>query len=293
MSISKLFRITIFIITSLILFPCAVWGANVSCSETVVNTDKYTTCTVLGDENIRFVTLIMDRDGFVNLNRLYRGSSSSDDYVGTISALVDSSSWIRATYTVTARIDYRSGRSEDVTTEFTLAEVAGYGFEGGLGDSISGNEAVADGDIAYSSGKQGKGLLLNGSGRVNLGDRFDDTDTLSISVWVKFDEQCNDGRYCRIISKHQSGSGVGSKSFIFQRLAEAVGGQLQARFYGNDGYVDVTGTTMLQTGNWYHLAATFHEGLAKLYVNGQQEAISDQKYNIDDQAIDGVVRAIA
>lgn len=265
--------------------------------------DESVSCTVSGDlltcavkgegdpNDIHYMRLLIAREGSsgtVNANLSASATSYSTDI----------SSWIRTYYVATLYVHYNSGNHSPnpgtAETEFTLTDgppqdVVSYLFDGNMIEAFSGVEGITDSDVDYVNGKQGKALLLNGAERVNISDRFGNINTLSITAWVKFDDKCSDGRYCRIIAKHTSGPGLTGKSFSFQRQAESDGGKLQARFYDSDGYVSVTGTNSLKTGVWYHLATTFDQGVAKVYVNGLLEAESNQKYNVSDQLVAGEV----
>ncbi len=135
--------------------------------------------------------------------------------------------------------------------------------EGNVSDSVNTNHGTAYGSPAYTDGKVGLAIDLDGvNDYVALPPAIGFAKDITVAAWVNWDGGSN---WQRIFD---FGTGTYQNMFLTpnngseMRLAfkDAVNG------VSTEQQID---TTALPTGTWVHLAAVLHGGYATLYVNGQ------------------------
>ena len=153
---------------------------------------------------------------------------------------------------------------------FAATPVASYKAEGDANDFTSANEGTVVGGVSYVPGKSGQAFDLNGTtGYISIPDAsaIEVTSQLTLSAWINPDDV---GNFRQIISKFGS-----SGNYAYQ-IGLAPSGRLRIDFSGDGaGYTNLESSTgALTTGTWQLVTATFDNGAAKLYINGNQVASS-------------------
>jgi Concanavalin A-like lectin/glucanases superfamily len=137
--------------------------------------------------------------------------------------------------------------------------------DGNANDIVGGDNGTLQGGATYAAGEVGEAFSLNGTDAFVLAPDVPDLDPTSAGsqdAWVKFNQLPSvAGHIMEIIGK----GGFGTD---FDLQAEA---DNRFHFYIAAG-AEVSSTTTIQTGVWYHVAGTWDSktGL-KIYVNGVLE----------------------
>jgi hypothetical protein len=138
--------------------------------------------------------------------------------------------------------------------------------------SGNGHDGTLMGDPTWVAGKIGSALDFDGSGDyVDCGASpdFESPVNITVACWIKVD--VFDKTWQAIITTSDSAWRV-HRSSSSNNIA-----------WGTQGLnpVDLTGTTDVSTGDWFHVACVF-DGLQKLlYINGELDASSDSPGNIN------------
>jgi Concanavalin A-like lectin/glucanases superfamily/Domain of unknown function (DUF6531) len=135
--------------------------------------------------------------------------------------------------------------------------VAAYGFEEGTGSTVadlsgSGNSGSISGASWSTSGKYGNALDFDGSNdkvTVPDSDSLDLTDGMTLSAWVKPDATTG---WRTVLMKEQPSSL--SYALYGRTIYTANSGKPSVELHGNG---HLLGPSVLPTGTWTHLAATF------------------------------------
>ncbi len=141
--------------------------------------------------------------------------------------------------------------------------VAYYAFEGDvMDDSGNGLHGTIIGDIIYSAGAVGSALDLDGNGNyVDCGNdpKFNILGEVTVAVWVN------------IRSLPQAWSAVFTKGDSSWRISSnnLTQGMHFAFEDGSRGWQAANSATLLNLGEWYHVAGTYDTRVgAKIYING-------------------------
>ena len=138
--------------------------------------------------------------------------------------------------------------------------LAQYGFQGGTtDDSGSGNNATATGSPAYTTGKIGQAIDLDGTDDVvTAGIGLTDSPDVTVATWVKWDGGSD---WQRVFD-----FGPDTNNYMFL-TPKAGGGGL--RFAIKNGSAEQQlNATVLAAGQWVHVAVTLNGDTGTLYVNG-------------------------
>lgn len=167
--------------------------------------------------------------------------------------------------------------------------VASYKGEGNAIDSQGTNHGTANGDVTYAAGKVGQGFKFDGQNDyVEIPDSSSlKPANLTIETWVRFDS---------MTSTTTGGAPTGYQNLIFKKNSRLPGTGFEGGYSlvkNPDDRIGVgfnspstatdfaSSTTVMQTGVWYHIAAT-HDGTnIKLYINGQLEGTGTATFPID------------
>lgn len=169
----------------------------------------------------------------------------------------------------------------------------GMGFEEGAGSLVfdispNQNDGVIDGSVArVEQGRFGEALEFSGSGGVVDLENLDiPGDSVTLASWIYADSfSIHDAR---IISK---ASGVDEEDHYWM-LSTIRSGGIKLRFrLKTEGGVTQTliGSSVLPSGTWVHVAATFDGSQMRLYVNGQLDGALSHSGSI---ALDDSVPAV-
>lgn len=152
----------------------------------------------------------------------------------------------------------------------------------------SGNDinGTWNGNVALSTDyKFGGSAFFDGSG-----DYISMTDTtihepkqVSIAVWAKFDVIQDDW----IVSKQTSTLSDYNHGYLLR--LNTPGDTALCLVGTGSTSVSMTGTTDLNTGQWYHLVCTYDGQTGKLYVNGNLETTTVQAGTVDYTSVNGLV----
>jgi phosphodiesterase/alkaline phosphatase D-like protein len=133
------------------------------------------------------------------------------------------------------------------------------GYTGSDSFTFRANDGTADSNLATVSISVMGGnyaLSFDGSNDIVRAGQVPGTGPLTIEAWVRPDEDNADGLMI-----------VGTDDTAGWSL-ELNGGQLTFWLYTNQGWQFVRHSTELQAGQWYHVAATYESGTARVFVDG-------------------------
>ena len=140
--------------------------------------------------------------------------------------------------------------------------------DGKLTDKTDGTEYVLsgnEGELVASVGTNGKALKFDGTNFVDLGTKFQPANAYTITGWVKQDPGATDGQ--AIVARAWSGD-------VKDQLATMVkgGAVYHAAAVGssNSNFTEFFSPSVMDEGEWEHIAITRdHENMA-VYVNGEK-----------------------
>ena len=164
----------------------------------------------------------------------------------------------------------------------------------GNADDASGNghDGALQNGPSFAGGVIGDALSLTGGSdyvRIPNHPELDLTDAFSISVWINTSQ--TQPSYGRLISREQSGSGNRQYNLGFTS-----GGQRPRTVVDTQGTtgVEVSGTTDITDGNWYHVVVTFdsNDSLG-LYVDGTPEDQTSVAAPVVSRASDLTIGGVA
>jgi hypothetical protein len=166
--------------------------------------------------------------------------------------------------------------------EWWLQPVSHWKFDEGSGDiaydSAGNNDGNLIGDTKWVTGKIGSyALEFDGSGdyvQIPDDDSLTPADGLTVSAWIYINEISWSDRTA-IVNKYYSA--IGDRSYALeigknQDPDKRTIGWIVAEIPVNPPGHLCYGTTQLQSGQWYHIAATFEPDHQEIYVNGIREA---------------------
>jgi len=138
-----------------------------------------------------------------------------------------------------------------------------------LNDSSgNGNDGVIHG-ANWTDGVMGKGLEFDGvDDYVDCGslERLDTISTLSIELWVKWDQFYPDSTGHAIFSKSVF---TGNYGILLYQATTNPYNRLQCWIRTIDGGIIFTSNTLLSVDRWYHIVLTYNGSVAKLFIDGQ------------------------
>jgi len=137
--------------------------------------------------------------------------------------------------------------------------VARYGFDGNANDSVGGLHGTLVGDATFAPGQQGQALSIN---TLSVTDYVEitgyqgilGTSAITVSAWVKTDSDATGA----IIGW---GPNVGGQRFGFRVDA----GRLRTEHHGGN----IQGDTVMNDGNWHHVAVTIQANATVSYPEVQ------------------------
>ena len=197
--------------------------------------------------------------------RANMGITSTDTFFNdpTASPQLDQQGWPVQVYTVQVGGEPSGGLLAYYPLDGDGTDASGNGNDG----TVFGATPAAD-----RFGNPNSALSFDGiDDRAELGDLFDTSQQLTLAAWVKLDSGCfGSTRICGIIEKHTDAANS-LKSFSLTKPFGS-GDSFFTRYYdgGLEG-VDVHSDTRAQPGQWYFVATTFDNGVARMYVNGVLE----------------------
>jgi PKD repeat protein len=153
--------------------------------------------------------------------------------------------------------------------------------EGNANDLISGNNGTLQGGATYVSSMVGQGFHFNGvDGSVQIPDSPSyKPANVTVDAWVKFDSLdsvTSSPGLQYIVFKRSANSGW-IEAYTLVKARDDPAGTGLDRFAlaiapADGGYhVRVFSTTVIQVGQFYHVALTYDGSVVKLYVNGNLE----------------------
>lgn len=148
------------------------------------------------------------------------------------------------------------------------AVIAQYDFNGNTDDSIrgAGGRGGVLGTASYTDVSSGnKAFHFDGSTYITAASVLGGYSTATVSSWVKFDSFGSPWDNSTIVKDDWNAGGP---------IHFGTSQRMLAAQTATGGYIGVTGTQTLSTGQWYHLAFTFNgtssNPFLKLYVNGDE-----------------------
>ena len=141
--------------------------------------------------------------------------------------------------------------------------------EGDATDTVGAYHGTIMGGVSFAPGQVGQAFTFDGisgwviawpSTNLNL------VVGATLMAWVRLDRLPSEaGRFMYVVGKSQGGNDLDLQIETDNR----------AKFYIGAG-THVSSTTLIQTGSWYHVAATYRAGQQiELFINGTREAVLD------------------
>lgn len=142
-------------------------------------------------------------------------------------------------------------------------QVGQWDMNGNANDSLGTYHGTTSGSPAYTTGKIGQAINLDGSDDwITLPDGVADAEDMTVAAWVYWD---GGSQWQRIFD-----FGTSTSQYLF--LTPRSGDNTLRFAIKNGGDEQRVDTTQLPAGQWVHLAVTLRGDAATLYVNGQARA---------------------
>ena len=133
-------------------------------------------------------------------------------------------------------------------------------------DLVGSNDGTLTNGPTYSSANAGS-IAFDGSNDWSSHSSVSTAWPVTMSCWVKLDSFVNTP-----IFMSQSDVSVNNQFFGFGHILDS-GNDILRIYNYNVSYNDARGTTVISTGQWYHVTAVFESDTSKkLYLNGVLEA---------------------
>ncbi len=158
--------------------------------------------------------------------------------------------------------------TDGLVGHWKMDEASWNGTSGEVKDaSGNANNGTGSGGVTTGAGKFGNGGNFDGSDDyVNAGNgsNLNITNAMTIGTWVKFNGLSSNSA---IVSKFDLSAGSPYNGYALI-IGGAASNRIGLNLNVNGAYSGTWGNTVLTTGVWYYLVATFTNGSVKLYVNG-------------------------
>lgn len=170
--------------------------------------------------------------------------------------------------TFTVRVTDSAGAWDEATLNvsvFGLGLRAHYEFENNANDSIGGNHATTVGSPAFTTGKKGQAIDLDGTDDyIALPSGIVNSEDYTIAAWINWD---GGNQWQRIFD-------FGNSTSQYMFLTPRSGGNTLRFAIITSGYSSEQRleTSQPATGEWVHVAVTQSGNVGKLYVNGAPAA---------------------
>lgn len=153
--------------------------------------------------------------------------------------------------------------------------VAYYEFEGTAGDSAGSNDGTASGSPAYTTGRIGQAIDLDGTDDfVTLPASVADSDDITVAAWVHWD---GGDPWQRLFD-----FGSDTASYMFLSPLSGAGTLRFAITTDGSGSEQILDTDPLPVGQWIHLAVTIRGNTSILYIDGAATVAGQIRLNPSD-----------
>jgi len=149
--------------------------------------------------------------------------------------------------------------------------------------------ALVSSDLQFESPYSNFSLDFDGTNDyISTGLDLDSYNSFSISTWVKADTLASNKMVC---AQYRKGSSFSNSSWVL--YIEAPGGTPYMTFYiFSGGSAILAGkNTVLSTGQWYHIAATWDGSTSKLYINGVKETTEGTVSSMNSTIVNTLIGA--
>ena len=133
-------------------------------------------------------------------------------------------------------------------------------------DLVGSNDGTLTNGPTYSSANAGS-IVFDGADDWSSHSSVSTAWPVTMSCWVKLDNFVNQPTFMA-----QSDVSVNNQFFGFGHISDS-GNEILRIYNYRTSYYDARGTTVISTGQWYHVTAVFESDTSKkLYLNGVLEA---------------------
>lgn len=170
---------------------------------------------------------------------------------------------------ITAASTDGSNVTASLSVKVTDGRVAVYSFDGNLKDSLelSGEGRVTGalvgsatvGSITYGDGVTGQAALFDGASGIRLPDGLINSNSYSVSMWLKPDQ---------LTTYTTAFFGASSNSSWISLVPK---GPSDATILWSNAVYEATAGYVIPAGTWTHVTFTVNNGTVKLYINGEEK----------------------
>jgi len=195
-----------------------------------------------------------------------------------------------SSFSTTGTLNTPSTTDTISNTAYPATNSAYYKLDGNGTDSSGNGNNVTPANITWQNGRFNECAFFNGSNSYLYAANSvqQPTTNYSVSIWTKLDTLIGGGSSGSIGFIGNFKSGVTPQvGFAIAKVSNESGFSFWADGTANSRAAKVIGTTVIQTGVWYHVVGTYDGTNVKIYVNGNLENTAAYSFtpNATDQPL--------
>jgi hypothetical protein len=242
---------------------------NVTIHDRPTTADRELTHTITPASYNRIGSALVSFSDLRNFDVLAGDAADSFDVSGLAGATLPHTVYIDGG-AGTNTLDYSRGPAEPPVDP--PQRLSWYRAEGDFTDAAGGNHGTPQNGVSFADGRVGQAFSFDGvDDYIDLGSdpSLDIPGSVTVAAWINYQAYDNGTGYKYLFADFDAGGTVS------QGAIGLLGAQMFWHQSMTDGTsIEPTGTTIMQPGQWYHLAAV-RDNVAKtvkLYVNGVEDA---------------------